>query len=214
MIIASARVPKPVDEISTLAHKLRDLYEPDALFLLVEMRDYIQMVARSSSDAVDVGKIAAAFGGGGHNRAAAALIRETPLWGCLRVIGLSSARRHSPERHGRPDHVVRRACKRSRPTDTIAAAAERMRRYGFEGFPVVEDGQIVGMLTRREIDRALHHGLDKHLVSRYMRPGEVFVTPDDPVTELRKVMTEHDWGQVPVLDPDTGGCLESSPART
>ena len=49
VIIASARVPRPVDEISTLAHKLRDLYEPDALFLLVEMRDYIQMVARSSS---------------------------------------------------------------------------------------------------------------------------------------------------------------------
>ena len=87
------------------------------------------------------------------------------------------------------------------PATTIAVAAERMRRYGFEGFPVVEEGRIVGMLTRREIDRALHHGLDKHPVSRYMRAGEVFVTPDDPVSELRKVMTEHDWGQVPVLDP-------------
>ncbi|MGE5602078.1 MAG: CBS domain-containing protein [Nitrososphaerales archaeon] len=206
VIIASAHVAKPVEEISTLAHKLRDLYEPDALFLLVEMRDHIQMVARSSSEAVDVGKIASAFGGGGHSRAAAALIRDMPLWGVYEslVYHLQGAIRPSVTvgqimSYGAPQTLA--------PTDTIAVAAERMRRYGFEGFPVVEDGRIVGMLTRREIDRALHHGLDKHPVSRYMRTGEVFVTPDDPVSELRKVMTEHDWGQVPVLDPDTGALL-------
>ncbi len=206
VIIASARVAKPVDEISTLTHKLRDLYEPDALFILVEMRDYIQLVARSSSEAVDVGKIASAFGGGGHNRAAAALVRDTPLWGVYEslVYHLQGAIRPSVTvgqimSYGAPQTLE--------PSDTIAVAAERMRRYGFEGFPVVEDGRIVGMLTRREIDRALHHGLDKHLVSRYMRPGEVFVTPDDPVSELRRVMTEHDWGQVPVLDPDTDALL-------
>ena len=37
-----------------------------------------------------------------------------------------------------------------------------------------------------------------------MRAGEVFVTPDDSVATLRRVMTEHDWGQVPVLDAGTG----------
>ena len=40
-----------------------------------------------------------------------------------------------------------------------------------------------------------------------MRRGEVYVTPDDSVETLRKVMTEHDWGQVPVLDPHTGAML-------
>lgn len=206
VIIASAKVSRPVDEVSTLAHKLRDLYEPDALFLLVEMGDYIQMVARSSSEAVDVGKIAAAFGGGGHSRAAAALIRDMPLWGVYEslVYQLQSSIRPSVTvgqimSYGAPQTLA--------PTDTISVAAERVRRYGFEGFPVVEEGRIVGMLTRREIDRALHHGLQNHLVSRYMRSGEVFVTPDDPVSELRRVMNEHDWGQVPVLDSDTGALL-------
>jgi tRNA nucleotidyltransferase (CCA-adding enzyme) len=65
----------------------------------------------------------------------------------------------------------------------------------------------LGMLTRREIDRAMHHGLQRHPISRYMRRGEVFVTPDDSVETLRRVMTEQDWGQVPVLDPRTGGLL-------
>jgi tRNA nucleotidyltransferase (CCA-adding enzyme) len=72
VIIATATVSETVEEISTLAHKLHDLYEPDAIFMLVQMADYIQLVARSISDAIDVGKIAAALGGGGHSRAAAA----------------------------------------------------------------------------------------------------------------------------------------------
>ncbi len=63
------------DEISAIAHKLRDLLDPDALFLIVRTPEGIRLVARSISDHVDVAKIAEQFGGGGHGRAAAALIR-------------------------------------------------------------------------------------------------------------------------------------------
>ena len=37
---------------------------------------------------------------------------------------------------------------------------ERMRRYGYEGYPVVQDGQVVGLLTRRAVDRAISHQLN------------------------------------------------------
>lgn len=206
VIIAMASVPEPVDEVSTLAHELRDLYEPDGLFLLVQMRDTIQLVARSTSDAIDVGKIAQAFGGGGHGRAAAALVRGGTLPSVFEslVYLLQSQVRPTVTvgqimSYGEPQTLA--------PTDTIGAAAERGRRYGFEGYPVLEDGRIVGMLTRREIDRAMHHGLEKHPISRYMRAGEIYVTPDDSVATLRKVMTDQDWGQVPVLDPRSGTLL-------
>jgi tRNA nucleotidyltransferase (CCA-adding enzyme) len=203
VIIASASVREPVEEISTLAHKLQDLYEPDALFMLVDMGDRIQVVARSTNDAIDVGQVASALGGGGHSRAAAALIRSGDLAGTFEALvyllqGLV-----------RPTATVGQIMSYGSPQtlaldDTIGQAAERMRRYGFEGFPVMDGDRIVGMLTRREIDRAIHHGLEKYPVSRYMRSGQVFVTPDDSVTSLRKVMTDHDWGQVPVLDARTG----------
>lgn len=206
VIIASTTVSEPVEEISTLAHKLRDLYEPDGIFMLVQMGNDIQLVARSTTDAIDVGKIAQALGGGGHSKAAAALIRNAALPGVYEALVylLQSQVRPSVTvgqimSYGVPQTLA--------PTDTIATAAERMRRYGFEGFPVLENGRIVGMLTRREIDRAIHLGLEKHPVSRYMRAGEVYVTPDDSVATLRKVMTEHEWGQVPVVDPKTGALV-------
>jgi tRNA nucleotidyltransferase (CCA-adding enzyme) len=206
VIITSAALTETVEEISTLAHKLHDLYEPDGLFMLVQMGSYIQMVARSTDDAIDVGKIAQGLGGGGHSRAAAALIRDRSLAAVFETLV------YLLQTHIRPTVTVGQimsygAPQTLAPAETIAAAAERMRRYGFEGFPVVEEGRVLGMLTRREIDRAMHHGLADHPVSRYMRTGEVFVTPDDSVTSLRKVMTEHDWGQVPVLDPASGALL-------
>jgi tRNA nucleotidyltransferase (CCA-adding enzyme) len=206
VIIASATVSEPVAEISTLAHKLHELYEPDALFMLVDMGEVIQLVARSSSDAIHVGEIAQALGGGGHSKAAAAVIRAGSLAGVFETLV------YLVETHVRPTVAVGQIMSYGvpqtlSPDATIGEAAERMRRYGFEGFPVLENGRIVGMLTRREIDRAVHHGLGRHPVGRYMRAGEVFVTPGDSLETLQKVMTDHDWGQVPVLDPNTGELL-------
>lgn len=206
VIIAAASVPETVEEISTLAHKLQDLFEPDALFMLVDMGDRIQLVARSTNEAIDVGKVAVALGGGGHSRAAAALVREGTLGSVFEaLVNLLQV-------HVRPSLTVAQIMSYGTPqtlapNDTIADAAERMRRYGFEGFPVVDSGRIVGMLTRREIDRAVHHGLGHHPVSRYMRAGQVRVTPEDSVATLRQVMMEHDWGQVPVVDLQTGEIL-------
>ncbi len=215
VIIATATVSQAVEEISTLAHKLQDLYEPDAIFMLVAMPgtaghamggEHIQLVARSTSDAINVGKIAATLGGGGHSTAAAALIREGTLHSVYETLVYLLQSQIRPTvtvsqimSYGSPQTLA--------PDDTIAEAAERMRRYGFEGFPVMEGGRVVGMLTRRELDRALHHGLQRHPVSRYMRAGEVFVTPADSAEQLRRVMTEQDWGQVPVLDPQTGALV-------
>lgn len=206
VIIATATVAENVEEISTLAHKLHDLYEPDAIFMLVQMAGYIQFVARSTSEAIDVGKIAVALGGGGHSRAAAAFIHSNSLPSVLENLV------YLLQSHVRPVVSVGQimsygAPQTLAPSQTIAEASERVQRYDFEGFPVVEEGRIVGMLTRREIERAMRHGLQRHPVSRYMRRGEVYVTPDDSVETLRQVMTEQDWGQVPVIDSHTGALL-------
>ncbi|NOZ27340.1 MAG: CBS domain-containing protein [Chloroflexi bacterium] len=206
VIIATARSPEYVAEVSVLAHKLRDLYEPEGLFLLVDQGDRIQLVARSTSDAIDVGKVAQAMGGGGHSRAAAALLRGMTLEEAeRRLVELL-------EKHVRPAVTVAEIMSRGQPQTvtpdtTVAEAAERMQRYGFEGFPVVADGQIVGMLTRRQVDRALHHGLQNAPVRQVMHSGAVVVHPEDSVQHLQRVMIEHGWGQVPVVSSEDGRLL-------
>jgi len=46
------------EEISSIAHKIRDLLDPDALFLFVRTSEGIRLVARSTSDQLNVARIA------------------------------------------------------------------------------------------------------------------------------------------------------------
>ena len=137
VVIATATAHGFTDELSTLAARLRDFHEPDAVFLVVDLGDVVQVVARSTTDAVDVGKVTQALGGGGHNRAAAAHLREMTLEDLRdRIVELvrTTTRAAGTVRQimsmGRPQVL--------RPDTPIQEAARLMRRWGHEGFPVVQ----------------------------------------------------------------------------
>jgi tRNA nucleotidyltransferase (CCA-adding enzyme) len=198
VVIATATVSDYVEEISTLAHRLRDIFDPAALFLLVEMDDHIQFVARSSSEAVDVAQIAAHLNGGGHGRAAAALIRGRTLADTRQqLLDLLQERVKPTVTVGQ---IMSYGVHTLSPETTVAEAEEMMRRYGHEGFPVVENGRVVGTLIRREIDKALHHRLGGAAIRLYMHTGDISVSPEDSVARLQQVMMEHGLGQVPVVE--------------
>ena len=202
VVLAVGEAGDLVEEISTLAHKLRDVYDPDGLFVLVQMEDSVQLVARSTTEALDVGKVAESFGGGGHDRAAAALIRD---------LSLEESREALLERLGQVIEPVARVAEiMSRdpqllgPDVKISAAAERMQRFGHEGYPVVDGNQVLGLLTRRAVDRAVSHGMQDEPILRIMQAGDLSVSVDDSIHYLQRVMIEHGWGQVPVTDASKG----------
>lgn len=203
VVIAAAAAPDFTDELSTLAARLRDFHEPDAVFLVVDLGDVVQVVARSTTDGVDVGKVTQALGGGGHPRAAAAHLHgETVAAVRDRILQLVQATSRAADgvrqimSMGRPQVL--------HPDTPIKEAARLMRRWGHEGFPVVRStegrDQLLGVLTRREADRALDHNLGDLPVQRFMRAGQVTVAPDDSIATLRKRMIESNWGQIPVVE--------------
>ncbi len=210
VVIARAKVDQMTEEISSVAHKMRDLMDPDALFLLVESKEGVRLVARSTTDQINVADIAAHFGGGGHDRAAGALMQPENLNGDGSQPPLEKAYqelvRVLPSFVNPPISV--RQIMSPHPL-TISAntnaqrAAELMRRYGYEGYPVVEEGKVIGLLNRRAVDRALSHKLN--LTARsLMEAGEISVHPRDSLEEIQQVMNASGWGQVPVTDPTSG----------
>jgi tRNA nucleotidyltransferase (CCA-adding enzyme) len=199
VVIATAKASEQAEEISTLAHKLRDLYEPAALFVMVELSGGIQMVARSASDAVDVAAIARRFGGGGHGKAAAALVKGQSVQEIREQLLDLLARVVEPT--VTVADIMSHGVYTLAPQTSVVEAAEVMQRYGHEGFPVVgEDGAVLGMLTRREIDKALQYERGQAPIKNYMRRGQITVSPSDPIEHLQEVMMQHDVGQVPVAE--------------
>ncbi|HSO26490.1 MAG TPA: CBS domain-containing protein, partial [Anaerolineales bacterium] len=186
-------------ELSSIAHKIRDLLDPDALFMVVQTRGGVQMIARSTSDQIDVAEITAHFGGGGHERAAAALIRDGRRSAVqAELVGLLPDVVHPAITVAQ---IMSRGPQLLTPETPVEEAARRMRRYGYEGYPVVKDEKVVGLLTRRAVDRALAHKLNLTAAS-LMDAGEFTVTPASSVEELQRLMTDSGWGQIPVVSPE------------
>ncbi|GAB4472898.1 MAG: CBS domain-containing protein [Anaerolineae bacterium] len=204
VVVAAAAAPDLMDEVATLAHKLRDLLEPAATFILVDLGSHIQLVARASVEGIDVAVVARQFGGGGHGRAAAAIIRDKTLQearaALLEVLPLMAT----------PGITVRDLMShgvKTLPHHVRARDADRtMRRYGYEGFPVTRNGELIGLVTRRAIDRAMDHGLDGVRVEQLMQAGQVYVRPDDSLATLQRCMMTSGWGQIPVVD-DKGAII-------
>jgi tRNA nucleotidyltransferase (CCA-adding enzyme) len=198
-IVSVGDARKMDEELSTIAHKLRDLLDPDCLVLLITTRGGVQLIARSTSDNIDVSRLAAYFGGGGHSRAAAALIKDRSLKAVREELA------GELPRHVRPAVTVAQIMSRGAqvlsPDTPAEEAAQRMRRYGYEGYPVVEDGKVVGLLTRRLVDRAISHNLNLTAGS-LMEAGQVVIHPEDSLEKLQRLMTDTGWGQIPVVSAD------------
>ncbi|MDX1614992.1 MAG: CBS domain-containing protein [Candidatus Promineifilaceae bacterium] len=202
--VALAAVAAPddfEDEISAVAHRLRDALSPDGLFLLVELKhDHVQLVARSNTDNLDVSVIARALGGGGHDRAAAATIMERDLGEVhdeLLELLPSAAKPIA-----KVDQIMSYGVQTLTADTSVQVAAEHMQRFGHEGYPVVDNdsGQLIGLLTRRIVDRAMSHQLSDMPVSQVMKVGSFTVTPKDSVEEVQRLMIEEGWGQIPVVE--------------
>lgn len=204
ILIGTAAVGHYVEEISGLASRLRDLYQPEALFIMVEMTDHVQMVARSVNDAINVGNIAELFGGGGHPRAAAALIKQKRLPELKKELKRILYLEVQPALT--VAQIMSKGARTLTPQSTVREAAQMMDRYGHEGFPVIdpESQKIVGILSRREVDKAHRHKLDGAVISQFMKKGEFFVRPTDSIDAVQALMTDHQIGQVPVIDPLSG----------
>ena len=189
------------EEISSIAHKIRDLLDPDALFLVVHTQEGIRIVARSTSDQIHVGKIAQQFGGGGHPRAAAALIQIEDGKPSLEAIykQLIELLHQMVEPAITAAQIMSKQPLMITPQTSAKEASNLMQRYGYEGYPVVSDGKIVGLLNRRSVERAIAHKLNL-TASSLMDSGEIYVSLADPLDKVQQIMTETGWGQLPVCD--------------
>lgn len=200
LVVTAVTAPDDFDdEISSVVHRLREALAPVALFVLVQLGQDVQLVARSTHDSVDVAVIAQAMGGGGHPRAAAAIIIGRQLEDV--AAQLRELLPQSVQSIATVAEIMSYGVQTLSPAVTVAEAARQMQRFGYEGYPVFDEeaGQLVGLLTRRGVDRAVSHQLEHLPISRVMKAGAITVRPSDSIERVQQLMLDEGWGQIPVL---------------
>jgi CBS domain-containing protein len=88
------------------------------------------------------------------------------------------------------------------PSDTIGEAAEKMIDHGVGAVVVSDFGSIIGILTERDILRAVAHRTHsaEARVRQWMTPDVVTVPSSMEGDEAAKMMLERNFRHLPVVD--------------
>jgi tRNA nucleotidyltransferase (CCA-adding enzyme) len=197
VVIGTASSDRYVGDLAMLTHKLRDMENINVLFTLVRMDNRVHLVARSRLEMVDVSRIVEPFGGGGHATAASATIKDLTLFQAKeRVLRLL---RESIRPLTQAQDIMTTPVKAIPERFTIRGAAEIMNRFNLAHLPIIRRGDMVGLITREVVDKAIFHGLGDAAVHEYMTGEFARVTPEAPLSEVQRLMVERSLGFVPVV---------------
>lgn len=197
VLIARATCPEFVVGLAMLTHTISEIERLDVIFTVVHMEDRVHIVGRSNVSEVNVAEILAPFMGGGHPGAASATVKKGDINEIAeKIVRIMQEKVRPPLAAA---DIMSAPVKTVFPETTIAEANQVMMRYGHTGLPVVQGLEVVGVISRRDVEKAYRHGLGHAPVKGFMTTNVITVGPNMPVSELRELMIENDIGRVPVV---------------
>ncbi|MEZ4227896.1 MAG: CBS domain-containing protein [Polyangiaceae bacterium] len=193
------RMEKVVSGLADVTSAVAGFDGNQALFAFYAIKDkQVQIVARSSSPVVNVAERLAPFGGGGHPSAAAATVKGGDV-DALYAALLDSFRAEPPNPR-RVSDVMSRLVRSVAPTTSLVELKHSLRVWHHTGVPVVEAGELIGLVSRRDVEKAEAAGRLHLPVSSCMAHHLRTTTPDASLESAFREMQRHDIGRLPVLD--------------
>ncbi|MDI6711743.1 MAG: CBS domain-containing protein [Anaerosomatales bacterium] len=195
-----AASPEYVDSASVITHHLCDDMGYRVAMAVIAMPDRVHVVARSRIAEVDVGRILERIGGGGHPLAASAAVKGVPVPDVLARLKDAAFEVVRPPVTARD--VMSAPVRTADPDMPMDEAGRIMERWGHGALPVAVDGRLVGMVTRKDVDKARRHRLAHAPVRGFMSREPLTVGPDATLDELQALLSQTGVGRVPVLEDD------------
>ena len=198
-----------VSGLSNLAERLIELSESDALLFAHAYHkrhnhkplgdERLIIIGRTRIEGTNLNQLFSIYGGGGHSQAASLMLRNADADAKLNqlVEEFISQIPHPLTARDLMSSPVRTI----RPETTIEQAQRVLFRYGHSGLSVVdENDQLVGIISRRDLDLALHHGFSHAPVKGYMTRNLKTITPDTLLPDIESIMVTYDVGRLPIIE--------------
>jgi tRNA nucleotidyltransferase (CCA-adding enzyme) len=160
----------------------------------------VTTIGRSQVPAVDLGGLFQSIGGGGHAGAASASLRGVDVKMTIDRLLMATIAAIPQPLTARD--LMSAPIRTIRPETTIAEAQRILLRYGHSGLPIVTAppaARLVGIISRRDLDLALHHGFSHAPVKGYMTTQVRTIAPATTLPEIEALMVTYDIGRLPVV---------------
>ena len=194
--LETEEVPGTLAEVTTEAFRV---LPHDALFGVYRLPNgKVHVVGRAQANSIPVGAILELLGGGGHAGAGSAIVRDARLEEVVSRLHASIERRCVQPQVVRD--LMSSPVRTVEPDTPLPVLASSLREWGHTGAPVVEDGKLVGVVSRRDVERAQREGRGTLAVKSCMAHRVLSIGPDASLTEALEQMQKHNIGRLPVVD--------------
>ncbi len=184
--------------LATLAEKLSDINDADATLIVVKMKRRTYLIGRANSERINLLPILTRWEGGGHEQAGSASVKDGDNKEIFKDVELNLKLMIKPAITARD--IMTQPVKTILPETSIEEAGQLMFRYGHSGFPVEKEGKLEGIVTRRDLEKANHHGLGHAPVKAYMSTQVYTVVPETTEEEIQQLIIDRNIGRIPVVE--------------
>ena len=209
IVVVNLTLQEYEDDFSLIVRRFMVMENLDCLFCLVSMEGRIYLIARSRIAEVNVGTIARDFHGGGHATAASATVRDMSL------IEAQETLIRSLHRHIKPQAIAEEML--SQPvisipeTTSILEANNLLTRYNITVLPVLSAAapsteqsagapvNVIGTISRRIAEKAIHHNLGSFPVSDYMTTDIEVLPLSATLADIEELIIEHRQRLIPII---------------
>ncbi len=198
--VCAVEAKKYVEGVSFLAHRILEATDVDILIVIVKFKQDTLIVGRSRDEKIlHIHRIMEYYGGGGHKQAGSAFIKEKSL--DLNILSINILRKI--KKHIRMSRQVKDFMTSPVKVVNAETSAEEtlkiMLRYGHSGMPVVDRDRVIGIISRKDIERMNEEKLRLRPVRFYMSRNPVVITPESSLKEAENIMVDRDIGRLPVV---------------
>ena len=190
-----------VGGLAAVVEKIFEVENPDAIFSVfyfMKERDSL-IIARSRQHRIDLSRILAAFGGGGHSQASSALLKNQP--GRLTFHALQAYLKVMLDDAATARGIMKDSVLAAKDTWTLRQASEFLEKIDRTGAPVVDaGGRLCGFLTLRDISKGRSAGKMSSPVRAYMTRKVISASPGTTLRELEHVFFSHTIFSLPIVE--------------
>jgi tRNA nucleotidyltransferase (CCA-adding enzyme) len=188
-----------VESLALVVRMYMDIANVDAAFGLFETggRGKCMVIGRSAVEGLNIGTIMRCLGGGGHPAAGSAMLQNVnPDAVEAMILELIEGNQQASVQVGDLMSFPVISVEIDTPMSEVA---QLLRRHGCTGLPVVDNGRLIGIVSRRDFKRLRKQDQLDSPAKAFMSTGVQTISPGHSPLAAARMMVKHDIGRLPVV---------------
>ncbi|MDX2440929.1 MAG: CBS domain-containing protein, partial [Desulfobacterales bacterium] len=193
------RVHGYVSNLAVVVQMYREILNVDTAFGIFLMDgNRCLVIGRSSARGIDVAAVMRHMGGGGHPGAGSAMLKSADPAAVEAWIRAMIGESHRASMQIRD--LMSFPVLSLNSEMTMSQAGKVLREKGYKGSPVVTDGKLVGILSRRDFQKLKKAPQFQSPVKAFMSTNVITIHPKESPGQAAHLMIKNDFGRLPVVD--------------